>query len=170
MSQPSFECAYVRQMHDRAGDEFVQHMREYKEHPENYPYVEYREQWYLEYNLAVSFKVPCMMPLPDGRKDAIEEEECAFRRECYDQLNYDTEHLTINDLEDKYHLGDVNIDLKKNHIGYVEFYVTCANCGAEHVYGEKQEKNRMFLPLSYDLDYWICDKCGQTHSVKRRGM
>jgi hypothetical protein len=149
----------MRDMHD-----FTWHMVNYKQHPEQYPFVEDIPRYYADYTLNINISVPYLFRLQGV--DINPEESQKIKRELNRQLDEDFKKSVGEFLDTNRHQLDISA---KNRI-YVEFEVVCVNCGTHHIYGEKQNEKRIFLPLSYDLDYWKCNECGQLHSVRRRGM
>jgi len=141
--------------------EFLKHMNAYNKHPENYPFTECKTKRFARLVVQLDLKANYDFPIK-GRK-ITKQEEARFRREIIEQQLHEREEMSLDDF-----LREHNIEYPAllSHCPYIrewrEDTCKCSKCGKVQVI-ERGD-------LSEDRDYWICRKCGQTHSVLRAGL
>lgn len=146
---------------DPGAPEFLKHMNAYIKHPEKYPFTECKTKRFVRLVVQLEFRANYDFPIK-GRK-VTKQEEARFRREVIDQQLKERDTLSLDEFLTKHNLDYPALlsycpDIRERR----EDTAKCVKCGEVQVI----ERDN----LSEDRDYWICEKCGQTHSVLRAGM
>jgi len=140
--------------------EFIKHMNEYIQHPENYPFTTSTEKWFQRFSVPIQFNLEFNFPIK--RKSTTSNEFQKFYRKMVSSMEADYP-LTVEQFLGKYNLHYPPHPhlIKKGLVERCQYTSTCVKCGKKQII-ELQ-------PLAVTKDYWQCSTCGQLHSHKRPG-
>jgi len=146
---------------DPGAPEFLKHMNAYIKHPEKYPFTECKTKQFVQFIVQITFRAKYNFSIK-GKK-ATKQELARFRRVIIIRQQQERGKVSLDEFFTNHNLDypDLSSYCPETR-EWREDICKCVKCEKVQVI----ERDN----LSEDMDYWICGKCGQTHSVLRAGL